>query len=288
MGNPLRAIGRLRTVIEDQFLTARNVRFTPDLWNCDSSLVEKCVEELTETGYTRLGRVLDAEQLEDIQNLISLALQKKLDNINVHWNEDSIYWQIMNPLRLSNIILKLAIYPLTMAIAERYFHRKVYLADVDLRRILPANKDEIMAKSGYSSSSWHRDVRGRQLKMMVYLTDVGHKDSCFSFLPNTHDGQYLRNKSYLESRYDEDSEAVINAEKIDWLGLAGEAMLFDTNLIHRLTRKPTAAIRDSITFYYTPGQSLRILDYKEEDILPLNLSTRSPFGQPGRLFRPRT
>ena len=42
-----------------------------------------------------------------------------------------------------------------------------------------------------------------------------------------------------------------------WTGKAGEMMMFDTNIIHRLNRRQGAKIRDTITLYFTPGQALR-------------------------------
>ena len=39
---------------------------------------------------------------------------------------------------------------------------------------------------GLSNSDWHKDVRGKQLKLMIYLTNVTSKDSYFSFFPKTH------------------------------------------------------------------------------------------------------
>ena len=43
-------------------------------------------------------------------------------------------------------------------------------SDVDIRRVLPANYRDIHSK-GKSNSDWHKDIRGKQIKIMIYLTD---------------------------------------------------------------------------------------------------------------------
>ena len=60
-------------------------------------------------------------------------------------------------------------------------------------------------------------------------------------------------------------------------------MLFDTNLVHRLTRRANARVRDTVTFYYTPGQSLYKLDYDRADPSLSDLARRI-FVMPGALF----
>jgi hypothetical protein len=54
-------------------------------------------------------------------------------------------------------------------------------------------------------------------------------------------------------------------------------MVFDTNFVHRLRRKPGAAVRDSVTFYYTPGQETRFLDVDPGLIKDLPEAARSLF-----------
>ena len=89
---------------------------------------------------------------------------------------------------------------------------------------------------------------------MIYLSKVSSKDSFFSFMPNTHKN---RTYNFEESRF---SSSDIDKEKhneVKWFGNEGDAMIFDTNIIHRLNRQAAAQIRDTMTFYFTPGQALR-------------------------------
>ena len=128
-----------------------------------------------------------------------------------------------------------------------------------------------------SSSNWHRDARGRQLKMMIYLTDVTEEDSNFSLLPTTHHGNYARKSTYQESRFSDAEVKDMSISPQEWLGNAGDAQLFDTNLIHRLRRKLNSAVRDTVTFYYTPGQAMTRLDMPSVDLGP---ATEALFADP--------
>lgn len=122
---------------------------------------------------------------------------------------------------------------------------------------------------------------------MAYLTDVGGDDSCFSLLPRTHAGHGRRRTSFMETRVTDAQADSLGIAPLDWLGRAGEAMLFDTNIIHRLRRKPQARVRDSITYYYTPGQSLFSLDYDPGDAARLPPAARRLLREPGGLLRQR-
>ena len=93
---------------------------------------------------------------------------------------------------------------------------------------------------------------------MIYLTDVSEQDSNFAVLPESHQGKHIR-WGMEESRIPDEYVGSLPSKPLEWIGKAGEAMMFDTNTIHRLRRKISAKTRDTITFYYTPGQSLRRL-----------------------------
>ncbi len=284
--NPKQVLSRLRTWVEDEVLTAPSGAFKPACWGCDEKSVAEHADRLRREGYTSLGRIFDAAELAAIRSRIDDAVAGRAPGVQAIW-QDSAYWLVRSPLRLYRVLLATAAHPLAIAVAERYFMRPAYLGDADLRRVMPITTQEIEKKRGYSSSNWHRDIRGRQVKVMIYLSDVGPGDSCFAFLPRTHLGQYSRNKTYLNTRFaDSDAEAMAIPIQ-EWQGAAGEAMLFDTNILHRLSRRPEARVRDSITYYYTPGQTLFPLDYDSADLARLPAAARRILGEPGGLMRRR-
>jgi hypothetical protein len=209
-------------------------------------------DQIREFGYVALGKVVSDNDLlkitQSIDNIVNQGLSK--------YSETSLYHLIPNPLLIKEFFF-LANLPIVVQTAEAYFKRKVFLADVDSRRIPPVSMEQVES-NGLSSSNWHRDTRGRQVKIMIYLTDVSESDSNFSFYPKTHD---TITYGYENSRFEEDFS---KSEPIEWYGKAGEAMMFDTNVIHRLRRKALGRTRDSVTFYYTPGQHLRKIEINKD------------------------
>lgn len=278
-------ISRCRVAVEDAVLTAPMPGYVPRFLGDEAALM-KGVAELRARGYTSVGCLFSPKEIAYIKSLIDSAVQRERAGVTAEWSEQVEYWRILNPFCLDPLFLRLAVHPLVIALVERYFGRRPYLADVDMRRIPPKDMAEL-EKKGYSSSNWHHDTRGRQLKMMIYLTDVGESDSNFALLPSTH-GAYRRKNEHMESRFSDEEVDAMQIKPLEWYGMAGEAMLFDTNLIHRLRRKPTANTRDSITFYYTPGQALAHLALDRDALRDLPEEARTIFGNPPWRFRYRS
>lgn len=279
-------VARSRVLVEDIVLTSPRLNFQPRLASEIREDVGQLVRDVQERGFASVGSVLAAAEILEIRAEIDAAIEKRRPDIAVEWNANVQYTRIVNPLRLHRRLVELAVHPLTLAVAERYFRRQPYLSDIDLRRV-DAVSMAALGSGHVSSSNWHRDTRGRQLKMMVYLSDVAERDSNFSLVPASHRGQHLRKNSYMESRLRDDE--VSDRSTLEWYGSAGDAMLFDTNVIHRLRRKNGARVRDSVTYYYTPGQSLFPLDYAPGSLDALSDQSRAVFGEPGwPLSRPRS
>lgn len=247
----------IRFLIEDNIITSPSI-FYKNKYSYDDAWLKIRLAELRTHGYTSIDGLLSEEVLRAISIKINEGVSGCASNIDISWNDQSKYWVINNPLMLDPNLVRIALDLRCLAIAERYFGRMPYLADVDMRRIPPVDM-KVVQESGYSSSNWHRDTRGRQLKMMIYLTDVGANDSNFSFIPGSHTSAYRRKLGFMESRLTDEEVARMNKKTIEWYAKAGSVMIFDTNLIHRLRRKVGGNVRDSITFYYTPGQNTRQL-----------------------------
>ena len=211
--------------------------------------ISRHVTNLKTSGYSSLERMLSEDALSTVQRQIDEAINRT----NGYWNAPREYWALDESLCIAGL-LDIATEETVVSIVNAYLGRSCFLADSDLRRIPPRGMKDI-EKHGTGSSHWHRDTRGRQLKLMVYLTDVTERDSNFAFYPASHT---QRQYGFAGSRFsDQETEAL--GTPIEWYGTAGDGMLFDTNLVHRLRRKKAGAVRDSVTFYYTPGQSLRRL-----------------------------
>ena len=276
---------RLRRSLEDRLLTKPTPFFRPSipLTSELAAAADAAVRQIRKASAFFAGERLTADELRQLRQALNNACNDQRPELPVTVNSRTGIIQFQAPLRLHPLVLKLATDPFLCSIVERYLRRRIFLADVDVRRIPAMNMSELDRRAdtrtvGATSSHWHRDIRGRQLKVMLYLTTVGEPDSNFVFLPGTHRGHHVRPNSLKESRFTDEWVQGMGTVPVECHGPAGTAMIFDTNLIHRLRRKETASVRDSVTFYYTPGQELRKLEVDPEVVATLPVSARSLFG----------
>ena len=210
---------------------------------------------LKQNGYIDLGKILTDKMCDQISHNIN----KEIKNENYENISKSKIYIIKNFVGLEDLINSIFTDNIENIISG-YFSRKVFLSDFDIRRVFPTDYSNLKS----SSSNFHKDGRGRQIKLMLYLSDVEIKDSYFSFIPKTHK---TRKYGLDQSRIKDNEIKNLKNITINWLGKKGSAMLFDTNLIHKLNRNNNATIRDSITLYFTPGQHRRILTFKNFNLL---------------------
>jgi len=260
----MRVVRRIRSVLRDGVLSAPSPFYA--LQFPAGNGVALGVERVRHEGALDAGCLISGEACSIIHLEMTKAFAGLRPEIKLSVNQQTGVAQVNNPLRLCPELLSLALDPFLLAVIEQYFHRQFFLADIDMRRVPAMDMEELDRKSGtkqigYTSSHWHRDVRGRQIKVMAYLTDVKEADNNFAYLPGTHKGQHIRPAQIEESRLSEAEMSDIGITPVECYGPAGTTLLFDTNVVHRLRRKSTASTRDSVTFYYTTGQELRRLDF---------------------------
>src|SRR5437762_13433398 len=130
-------VARSRVLVEDMVLTSPRLAFRPQL--ADGADTAQHVENLRGKGYASIGSLLAPGDLAGIRAAIDAALDKQRPDIEVKWSDKVQYARVVNPLRLHARLVLLAVHPLAIAIAEAYFRRQPYLADVDLRRVEPAS-----------------------------------------------------------------------------------------------------------------------------------------------------
>lgn len=147
----------------------------PNILRSANRAIKEEVTSLRKDGHISLGKLFNQEECASLRN----AMSKAIENDQCKFNDHSNYHVISSPMKLDPCIEK-AFSKSIMDIVSEYFRRDGYLADADCRRVYPANTKEIQ-KQGSSTSDWHKDIRGRQLKIMIYLTDVSPTDSTFSF-----------------------------------------------------------------------------------------------------------
>lgn len=273
---------RYKCVVEDCFLSAPSIFFRPH-FRCDNmSGVQSVVKELNKTAACDLGIIVPFETCMEIKYEMDAAFSSRRPKINYQNNPVTGIQQIVNPAYLHPAVIYFATHPFLVSIVEHYLRRRIYLADIDIRRVPPISMDEIDKRAetkniGYTSSHWHRDIRGRQVKVMIYLTDIGEKDNNFAYIPNTHAGYQCRPKKLEQSRISDNQVSIYSDQIVECYGMAGTTFVFDTNIIHRLRRKETSIVRDSMTFYYTPGQELRKIDLMPNTLSAMSKEARALF-----------
>ena len=154
-------------------------------------------------------------------------------------------------------------------ISNYFKSKKISISDIDIRRVLPKSEVDI-ADFDNSNNNWHKDIRGKQLKLMIYLSDVCESDSYFSIIKNT---SISRTYNFKKSRI-EKKDIDMNKQK-KFLANKGESFLFDTNLIHKLNRNNKAKVRDTLTIYFKPVEFSRNFFSQKKNILRLNSNVRN-------------
>lgn len=163
------------------------------------------------------------------------------------------YWALRQPLTLHPEYAAAAADPVILELVRGYFRRDAWLVECDYRQTDPLDlhqheREDPKYAMGYSASHWHYDTRGKQIKAMIYLGDVGPGDQNFVYCPGTHRGWHR--SDYASSR--KTDAQMEGTRAIEVYAPRGTLILFDTNGIHR-QRRTLKSARHSMTFNYAPG-----------------------------------
>lgn len=228
-------------------------RFTPEHGR-------QLIEQLRRDGLVMLSNFFDEAQLACIRAAVEAQFRPTLSG-KMEFRANDQFYACIQPLSICREFSEAAIDPDLLNLVSGYFRRRPFLSESDFRRVMPLDMVEWERKApkfakGYSASHWHHDVRGRQIKVMIYLTDVGPDDQNFSYCLGTHTG--FKSMKYENSRFSDEQVQAMKLEILECLAPAGTAIAFDTNGIHRLRRRPTG-VRDTVTLNYHPGQMYRMI-----------------------------
>jgi hypothetical protein len=224
---------------------------TPSGTTLSASELNVHLAALRKDGITRIEQFLSSDQIARIENLMEATIAAGgTGKSAVDYSDRLKLTHIRNPLLLDDELAELAFNPDLIAIVEGYLRRMPKLVDVDMRRVHPCDAAINAENLHRTASCWHYDNRGRQIKIMFYLSDVGEGDQNFAFCTGTHKG--LKMGSTRWSRFSDAWVAENVRDVREVYAPAGSAVIFDSNAIHRLRRKPSRA-RDTFTFYYHAG-----------------------------------
>lgn len=214
------------------------------------------ISRLRRDGLVMMPDFLSKGQLASIQDTVDAQVTAPLAEHMV-FSQSQHYYSSRQPLTICPEFVEAAADSDLINVVSGYLRRRPFIAESDFRRVLPLDmveyeRENPNAARGYTPSHWHHDLHGREVKVMIYLTDVGPDDQNFTYCFRSHRG--FRTLKYERSRFSDEAVQGKKFDIIECFASAGTAILFDSSGIHRLRRRKTSRVRDSVTFYYRPGR----------------------------------
>jgi len=203
-------------------------------------LADAHLETLRRDGIVIIPGYFQGRQLKELQAAFERAVQEGTgkyapDSLS---NEDT--------LPVDRAILDAALDDFLLQIIGGYYGKRFGLGRASASRLFPSPAER------YSSYQWHHDTRGRQIHMMLLLSDVTEKGQRMSYLRQSHNNYYDRFRGGGEgSRFEMDvsSDTNMKGRIIELAGPAGTVGLFDSNGLHTGNRNEHEG-RDAMLFCY--------------------------------------
>jgi len=155
-------------------------------------------------------------------------------------------------------LMKMMSHPKLTTLVNHYLGEEGYLRDAIAYRYVSGD-------TGSYTGKWHIDGFGKQLHIMILLTDIGEDDQYLNYVKGAHKIKYPY--EFFESRVPEHQFLYSNLEdckkrmgdsELEFFcgtGKAGDVFLFDTNAVHR-ARRSNGKSRDVIIASYAPKNGM--------------------------------
>jgi hypothetical protein len=150
-------------------------------------------------------------------------------------------------LKTSIAFSRAAVDPYLTALASYYWGKPIKLAYSHGYRLEPVEERE------YRAFRWHHDLKRKQIKVMILLSDVPSDGQRMDYIPGSHKVWHIFTNQ-RDVRFTKE-EALRFGEPIRCTGPAGTVVVFDANGLHRGNRN-LGPRRDQYTFNYTAGRAL--------------------------------
>jgi hypothetical protein len=230
----------------------------------DRHQVRNLLTELEEKGAVRLPDLLSTETVRSMQGSFRRRLQQmRCNNCDGYERTERQRLMVQDVLTLDQGFVDLALHPLVKGIADAYLGSSYELCEAKGWRSLPTKKDF----HGWHGDMWYDQTKTkgqipREVKVAFYLSDV--TSGAFQYIAGTH---HQTAPHHLE-RHEVDQLPL--ERRIEFLGPAGTAVLFDTSGIHR-QGIPILEPRDAIFYNYhdvnVPLQSEDVAYYRYHPLL---------------------
>ena len=218
-------------------------------------VVDAIVNNLNQAGICILNDYFDESYCQQAVNEINEGLTKYQDKVQSEEKEgtsgDFRLFKMENQYETAQ---KFATDKLFQAVATKYYGK-----ELTTHFVLGGKVASVPDKITNSGGGWHRDSREKQIKAIVYLTDVNENSGPFLFLP--HSKQFdLQTRQNKPTRYDDEVVEKFcienNLEPFKVLAKKGTVVLVDTSYIHRGANIQEGT-RYSYTNYYLENTPIR-------------------------------
>lgn len=189
--------------------------------------VAALVRDLEANGIVRLPRLVSDEILRDMQQAFASRLQAmRWNNVDGYERGERMRLTVNDVLTLAQGFVDITLHPLVTGILDGYLGVHYELREAKGWQSQPTTRDF----HGWHSDAWYDQTKvtdriPREVKLAFYLNDV--TSGAFEYVQGTH-GQ----KAPFHLKRDDVQQLPLD-RKVEILGAAGSAVLFDTSGIHR-------------------------------------------------------
>jgi hypothetical protein len=230
------------------------------------NLVQQLATELEEKGAVRMPTLLSAATLHNMQEQFARRLQHlRWNNCDGYERSERYRLMVQDVLTLDQGFVDLALHPLVKAVLDQYLGPHYELCEAKGWQSLRTLKDF----HGWHGDMWYDQTKmagriPREVKLAYYLSDV--KSGAFQYITGSHGkvAPFHLGRS--------DVEKLPLDRMVEFLGPAGEAVLFDTSGIHR-QGIPILEPRRAVFYnYHDPDVPLQTEDVEYYRYHPLLLN----------------
>jgi hypothetical protein len=162
-----------------------------------------------------------------------------------HWWPDDRAYITNNAFKHSSSLARFFCDARLTALARSYYGRPAFITRGVAMRYLP------LEERHKDMFGWHHDLEDRRLKALVLLSDLPATGQVMRYVKRSH---RLRHGYRMFFRNGVDLETCRKAlgplEIFESTGQAGDVFFFDSNGVHRGTRRPDAPVRDTFFIEY--------------------------------------
>jgi hypothetical protein len=212
------------------------------------------LDVLRRDGIVILPEHFTGERLERLKSSFHNATDGKVNP----YTPDSLYNE---DVMQDPAFLDAAVDDTILEIVGGYYRRRFGIGRASVSRLMPTPPVR------HSSYSWHHDARGRQLHMMLLLSDVTSNGQRMSYLKGSQNRYYSHYRGIVKTQFDNDlnAESVSSDRIAEVVGKAGTVAIFDANGLHSGNRNDKE-LRDTLTFCYVSKKHFKTIRCRAEDV----------------------